>query len=38
MEVLSSIAIIFSDEEQVTQLLTARTPEEVLQLLGDVND
>ena len=38
MEVLSSIAIIFSDEEQVTRLLTARTPEEVLQLLGDVND
>ena len=37
MEVLSSIAIIFSDEEQVTQLLTASTPEEVLQLLGDVN-
>ena len=38
MEVLSSIAIIFSDEEQVTRLLTARTPDEVLQLLGDVND
>ncbi len=37
MEVLSSIAIIFSDEDQVTQLLTASTPEEVLQLLGDVN-
>ena len=38
MEVLSSIAIVFSDEEQVAQLLTAGTPEEVLQLLGDVNE
>ena len=38
MEVLSSIAIVFSDEEQVAQLLTASTPEEVLQLLGDVNE
>jgi mannitol PTS system EIIA component len=38
MEVLTSIAIIFSDEEQVTRLLTASSPEEVLQLLGDVNE
>jgi PTS system mannitol-specific IIA component len=38
MEVLSSIAIIFSDEDQVEQLLAASTPEEVLTLLGDVND
>jgi PTS system mannitol-specific IIA component len=37
MEVLSSIAIIFSDEDQVDRLLAAATPEEVLELLGDVN-
>jgi mannitol PTS system EIIA component len=38
MEVLSSIALIFSDEEQVDRLLVAETPEEVLELLGDVNE
>ena len=38
MEVLSSIAIVFSDEDQVQQLLQASTPEEVLELLGDVNE
>jgi PTS system mannitol-specific IIA component len=38
MDVLSSIALIFSDEEQVDQLLVAETPEEVLELLGDVNE
>ncbi len=37
MDVLSSIALIFSDEEQVDRLLVAETPEEVLELLGDVN-
>jgi PTS system mannitol-specific IIA component len=37
MEVLSSIAIVFSDEDQVDELLKASTPEEVLELLGDVN-
>lgn len=37
MDVLSSIALIFSDEEQVDRLLVAETPEEVLDLLGDVN-
>jgi PTS system mannitol-specific IIA component len=37
MDVLSSIALIFSDEEQVELLLVADTPEQVLQLLGDVN-
>jgi PTS system mannitol-specific IIA component len=37
MEVLSSIALIFSDEEQVDRLLVAETPEDVLELLGDVN-
>lgn len=38
MEVLSKIALVFSDEEQVQQLLTAETPERVLELLGDVNE
>ena len=38
MDVLSSIALIFSDEEQVARLLVAETPEVVLELLGDVND
>ena len=37
MEVLSSIALIFSDEEQVDRLLVAETPENVLDILGDVN-
>jgi PTS system mannitol-specific IIA component len=37
MDVLSSIALIFSDEEQVDRLLVAETPEEVLEILGDVN-
>ena len=38
MDVLSSIALIFSDEEQVDRLLVAGSPEEVLEILGDVND
>ena len=38
MDVLSSIALIFSDEEQVDRLLVADTPEDVLELLGDVNE
>jgi mannitol PTS system EIIA component len=37
MEVLSSIALIFSDEEQVDRLLVAETPEDVMDILGDVN-
>ena len=37
MDVLSSIALIFSDEEQVDRLLVAGTPEDVLAILGDVN-
>ncbi|HMH57630.1 MAG TPA: PTS sugar transporter subunit IIA [Galbitalea sp.] len=37
MDVLSSIALIFSDEEQVDRLLVAETPEDVLEILGDVN-
>lgn len=38
LDVLSSIALIFSDEEQVDRLLVAGSPEEVLDLLGDVNE
>jgi PTS system mannitol-specific IIA component len=37
MDVLSSIAMIFSDEEQVDRLLVAETPEDVFEILGDVN-
>jgi PTS system mannitol-specific IIA component len=37
MEVLSSIAIVFSDEDEVAKLQAAKTPQEVLELLGDVN-
>jgi PTS system mannitol-specific IIA component len=37
MEVLSSIALVFSDDDQVAALLAATTPEEVLSLLGEVN-
>jgi PTS system mannitol-specific IIA component len=38
MDVLSSIALIFSEDDQVEALLVATTPEEVLDLLGDVNE
>ena len=37
MDVLSSIALIFSDEEEVDRLLVAETPDDVLEILGDVN-
>jgi PTS system mannitol-specific IIA component len=37
MEVLSKIALVFSDEAQVDALLAAETPQQVLELLGDVN-
>lgn len=37
MDVLSSIALIFSDEEEVDRLLVAETPEDVLGILADVN-
>jgi PTS system mannitol-specific IIA component len=37
MDVLSRIALIFSDGEQVDRLLVAETPEVVLEILGDVN-
>jgi PTS system mannitol-specific IIA component len=37
MEVLSSIAIVFSEDDDVAKLLAASTPAEVMELLGDVN-
>ncbi|MFZ4894725.1 PTS sugar transporter subunit IIA [Plantibacter sp. Mn2098] len=38
MEILSKIAIIFSEEEDVEKLLAATTPEELYALLGEVNE
>jgi PTS system mannitol-specific IIA component len=38
MDVLSGIALIFSEDEQVERLLKAETPEEVLEILADVNE
>jgi PTS system mannitol-specific IIA component len=38
MDVLSGIALIFSEDEQVERLLQAETPEEVLEILADVNE
>lgn len=37
MEVLSAIAIVFSEDDDVAKLLAAESPEEVLELLGDIN-
>jgi PTS system mannitol-specific IIA component len=38
MEVLSKIAIVFSEDDDVAALLAASTPEEILELLGDINE
>jgi PTS system mannitol-specific IIA component len=38
MAVLSSLALIFSDDAAVENMLAAETAEAVLDLLGDVND
>ena len=38
MAVLSSLALVFSDDSDVEQLLAAESPQQVLDLLGDVND
>ncbi len=37
LEILSQIALIFSDEDEVARLKTAQTPEELFQLLESVN-
>ena len=36
--ILSKLAIVFSDEDDVQKLLAAQTPEELMSLLGDVNE
>ncbi len=36
--ILSKLALAFSDEDDVQKLLQARTPDELLALLGDVNE
>ena len=38
LEILTKIAIVFSEEDDVAKLVAASTPEEVLDLLGDIND
>ena len=38
LEILTKIAIVFSEEDEVAKLVAASTPEEVLDLLGDIND
>ena len=38
MSVLAALAMVFSDDAAVEQVLAAETPEAVLALLGDVND
>ena len=38
MAVLSSLALVFSDDSAVEQLLAAESSQQVLDLLGDVND
>lgn len=37
LEILSKIAIVFSDEEQVETLLAAGTPDDIVALLAEVN-
>jgi PTS system mannitol-specific IIA component len=36
--ILSKIALVFSEDDEVAKLLAARTPEELYALLGDVNE
>jgi PTS system mannitol-specific IIA component len=38
LDILSKIAIVFSEEDDVATLLDASSPDEVLALLGDVNE
>ena len=38
LDILSKIAIIFSDEDEVAKLLDADSAEEIFALLGDVNE
>jgi mannitol PTS system EIIA component len=38
MEILTKIAIVFSDEDEVAKLLAAGSADEVLEILGDINE
>jgi mannitol PTS system EIIA component len=38
LDILSKIAIIFSDEDEVQKLLEANDEDEIMALLGDVNE
>jgi PTS system mannitol-specific IIA component len=38
LEILSKIAIIFSDDDEVAKLLAANSAEEIFELLSEVND
>jgi len=38
MEILTKIAIVFSDEDEVAKLLDAASPDAVLAILGDINE
>jgi PTS system mannitol-specific IIA component len=38
LEILSQIAILFSDEDEVEKLKQAQSPEELFALLSAVND
>jgi PTS system mannitol-specific IIA component len=38
MEILTKIAIVFSDEDEVAKLLEAGSPDAVLAILGDINE
>ncbi|MGA1837574.1 PTS sugar transporter subunit IIA [Herbiconiux sp. 11R-BC] len=38
MEILTKIAIVFSEDDDVAKLLEAQTPEQILDILGDIND
>ena len=37
LEILSKIAIVFSDEDEVAAMLAATSAEEILDILGEVN-
>lgn len=38
MDILTKIAIVFSDDDEVAKLLAAATPDEILEILGDINE
>jgi PTS system mannitol-specific IIA component len=38
MDILSSVAILFSDEEEVDKLVAAKSAEELFDLLNAVNE